>query len=204
MRYTGPKVRLCRREGKNLFGSEKCQKALGRNPNIPGMHGGKRLGKVSEYGRQLRAKQCAKRIFGLSEKQFSNYFQKASAAKGVTGDMLLQSLETRLDNTIYRAGFAMTRAQARQFSSHGIFLLNGRRIDVPSAQVKPGDVIQVRPSKKGSPVFTQNLETQEGYQVPSWLTVDTKQLAIEVKEIPSAQHFEMLIEPQPIVEFYSR
>jgi len=204
MRYTGPKVRLCRREGKNLFGSEKYQKALGRNPNIPGMHGGKRLGKVSEYGRQLRAKQTAKRIFGLSEKQFHRYFKKADASKAVTGEALLQLLETRLDNTIYRAGLAMTRAQARQFASHGIFLLNGRRIDVPSAQVKPGDVIEVRPSKKGSPVFAKNLEELEGYTIPSWLSVDAKKLAIEVKALPEAQHFEMLIEPQPIVEFYSR
>ncbi len=204
MRYTGPKVRLCRREGKNLFGSEKYQKLLGRNPNIPGMHGGKRLGKVSEYGRQLRAKQCAKRIFGLSEKQFRKYFAKADAAKGVTGDVLLQSLETRLDNAIYRGGFAITRAQARQFASHGIFLLNGRRIDVPSAQVKPGDVIEVRPSRKTSPVFTKNLEELESYQVPSWLNADPKKLSIEVSSLPEAQHFEMLIEPQPIVEFYSR
>jgi len=205
MRYTGPKARLCRREGVNLFGASKYQKILARNPNIPGMHGGKRLGKLSEYAKQLREKQKAKRMFGLSEKQFRNYFVRATNGKGITGDNLLLLLEQRLDNVLYRAGFAITRMQARQFASHGLFLLNGRRIDVPSAQVRIGDVIEVRPSKAGSPIFKKNNEELGAdYDIPSWLKVNTKKLSIEVVDLPSASHFEALITPQLIVEFYSR
>ncbi|MCF7905975.1 30S ribosomal protein S4 [Candidatus Gracilibacteria bacterium] len=205
MRYTGPKARLCRREGVNLFGSPKYQKLLGRNPNIPGMHGGKRLGKLSEYAKQLREKQKAKRMFGLSEKQFKNYFTKASGGQGVTGDTLLELLERRLDNVLYRSGLALTRMQARQFASHGLFLVNGRRTDVPSFQVRVGDIIEVRPSKAGSPVFSKNREELGAdHTPPSWLKVDSKKLSIEVIDIPVTSHFEALIEPQLIVEYYSR
>ena len=204
MRYTGPKARLCRREGVNLFGSPKYQKIIGRSPNIPGMHGGKRLGKMTEYAKQLREKQKAKRMFGLSEKQFRNYFQKADDSKAVTGEKLLELLESRLDNAVYRSGMAMTRMQARQFVSHGLFTVNGRRVDVPSIVVKKGDVIAVRASKKGSPVFKQNAEENETYDVPDWLSVDNKKLSIEILGTPEAKHFEALINTQPIVEFYSR
>lgn len=204
MRYTGAKARQCRREGVNLFGSPKYQKILGRNPNIPGMHGGKRLGKMTEYAKQLREKQKAKRMFALSEKQFRKYFDKADRSKTVTGDKLLELLETRLDNVVYRSGMAMTRMQARQFVSHGLFMVNGRRVDVPSIEVRPGDMIEVRMSKKGSPVFKQNAEEMAHYEVPNWLNVDSKKLSIEVVKMPENTHFETLINTQPIVEFYSR
>ena len=205
MRYTGPKARLCRREGVNLFGSPKYQKILGKRSGIPGIHGVKRLGKLTEYAKQLREKQKARRIYGISEKQFSKYYEMAASRKGVTGDNLLQILETRVDNLVYRAGFALTRAQARQFVSHGLFTLNGRRIDVPSILVREGDVIEVRASRKGSPIFAKNIEEiGDNQQVPSWIKADPKKLKAEVTELPGALHFERLIEPQMIVEFYSR
>jgi small subunit ribosomal protein S4 len=205
MRYTGPKARQCRREGVNLFGAPKYQKIISRSPNVPGMHGGKRQGKMTEYAKQLREKQKAKRMFGLSEKQFRNYFEKADNSKAVTGEKLLEFLETRLDNAVYRSGLAMTRMQSRQFVSHGLFMVNGRRVDVPSIVVKAGDVIEVRDSKKKSPVFKLNAEEQgETYDVPDWLKVDGKKLSIEIVSVPEQKHFEALINTQPIVEFYSR
>lgn len=204
MRYTGAKARQCRREGVNLFGSPKYQKILGRSPNVPGMHGGKRQGKMTEYAKQLREKQKAKRMFGLSEKQFRNYFEKADSSKSVTGEKLLEMLETRLDNAVYRSGMALTRMQARQFVSHGLFTLNGRRVDVPSMVVKPGDVIEVRASKKSSPVFKHNAEELPHYEVPNWIKGDAKKLSFEIISLPEQKHFEALINTQPIVEFYSR
>jgi small subunit ribosomal protein S4 len=204
MKYTGPKARLCRREGFNLFGSDKYQKIMGRRPGIPGIHGAKRLGKMTEYAKQLREKQKAKRMFGLSEKQFRRTFDKASAMKGVAGENMLQLLERRLDNVLFRAGFAATRMQSRQFASHGLFMLNGRRIDIPSVQLRVGDVIEVRSKSKSSPVFKKNLEDLANTDTPTWLKVDTKKLQIEIMDIPAAQHFEQAIESQMIVEFYSR
>lgn len=204
MRYTGPKGRQCRREGVNLFGSPKYQKLLAKRTGIPGMHGSKRQAKESEYGKQLREKQKAKRMFCLSEKQFRRYFDKASSSDGVTSDNLLQLLERRLDNALYRAGFALTRIQSRQFSSHGLFLVNGRRVDVPSVMLKIGDVVEVRPKSKGSVVFKSILEEQEDYTAPKWLSVDKNKLSFEVVDLPGADSFESLISPQYIVEFYSR
>ncbi len=204
MKYTGPKARLCRREGINLFGSEKYQKIMGRRPGIPGIHGGKRLGKMTEYAKQLREKQKAKRMFGLSEKQFRRTFDRASAMSGVAGSNLLQLLERRLDNVLYRSGFAMTRMQSRQFVSHGLFMLNGRRIDIPSVQIRVGDVIEIRSKSKTSPVFKKNLEELSNVDTPTWLKVDAKKLQVEIVDLPAAQHFEQAVESQMIVEFYSR
>ena len=205
MRYTGAKARLCRREGVNLFGSPKYQKIMERKSGIPGMHGGKRQGKMTEYAKQLREKQKAKRMFGLSEKQFSKYFQKAAKSKAVTGDKLLESLELRLDNVLYRAGFALTRIQARQFSSHGLFMINGRRVTIPSIQVKIGDIVEVRKASKSSKVFSNNKESLgEDVQIPSWLKVDAGAIKVEIIALPEPQHFEACINTQPIVEFYSR
>ena len=204
MKYTGPKARLCRREGFNLFGSDKYQKIMAKRATIPGVHGGKRQGKFTEYAKQLREKQKLKRMFGLSEKQFRRTFDKAESMKGVTGGNLLQLLEQRLDNVVYRAGFAMTRMQARQFVSHGLFMLNGRRVDVPSIMVKEGDVIEVRIKSKKSPVFVKNLEANEKYNAPSWLSVNGKNISIEIVGIPANEHYEQAVSPQMIVEFYSR
>ncbi len=205
MRYKGPKARLCRREGVNLFGSPKYQKILQRSQNVPGMHGGKRAVKATEYGKQLREKQKAKRMFCLSEKQFRKYFDQAVRAKGVTGDMLFQFLERRLDNVIYRSGLALTRMQARQFVSHGLFCLNGQPVNVPSIQLRPGDKIIIKENKKSSPVFKRNREELGAdFDTPSWLKADVKKLEVEVQELPSPDHFESIVESRLIVEFYSR
>jgi small subunit ribosomal protein S4 len=205
MRYTGPKGRQCRREGVNLFGSPKYQKLLARRAGIPGMHGSKRKAKETEYGKQLREKQKAKRMFCLSEKQFRRYFDKAARSKGITGENLLQFIEQRLDNALYRAGFAMTRMQSRQFASHGLFMVNGRRVNVPSIVLKPGDVVEIRSKSKGSNVFKLNAEERgDDYVAPKWLSVDRSKLSFEVVDLPGADSFEGLIKPQFIVEFYSR
>ncbi|MCK5460567.1 30S ribosomal protein S4 [Candidatus Gracilibacteria bacterium] len=204
MRNTQPKARQCRREGVNLFGSPKYQKILARNPNIPGMHGGKRLGKMTEYAKQLREKQKLKRMFGLSEKQFRRCFDKATISKVVTGDKLLEILERRLDNIVFRAGLAMTRMQSRQFVSHGLLMLNGQRVTIPSIEAKEGDVLEVREKSKKSKVFAQNKEELDGTLVPDWLKVDLGKMSIEVLKIPEQKHFEQLIETRSIVEFYSR
>jgi small subunit ribosomal protein S4 len=204
MSYIGSKARLCKREGVNLFASPKYQKILGRNSNVPGMHGGKRQGKQTEYAKQLREKQKAKRMFVLSEKQFKKYFDKADRSNTTTGIKLMENLERRLDNVIFRSGLAMTRFQSRQFVSHGLFMLNGRRVTVPSIEVKVGDVIEVRDSRKKSSVFTKNKEENADYNVPDWLKVDAGKLQIEVLSIPTEKHFEAIIDTQPIVEFYSR
>lgn len=204
MRYTGAKARLCRREGVNLFGSPKYQKILARTPNIPGMHGGKRQGKMTDYAKQLREKQKAKRMFCLSEKQFKKYFDKADRSREVTGDKLLELLERRLDNVVFRAGFALTRMQARQFVSHGLMTLNGRKIDIPSIEVRPGDIVEVKASKKASPIFTKNKEEMKDYVCPDWLKADASAYKVEILSIPEVKHFEQIINTQPIVEFYSR
>jgi len=204
MKYTGPKARLCRREGFNLFGSDKYQKIMGKRSTIPGVHGGKRQGKFTEYAKQLREKQKLKRMFGLSEKQFRRTFDLADRKPGVTGGNLLKFLEQRLDNVVYRSGLAVTRMQARQFVSHGLFMLNGRRVDIPSIMVREGDKIEVRPKSKKSPVFAENLNINEKYKAPSWLKVDLKSFTIEVISEPSIEHCEQAVNPQMIVEFYSR
>ena len=204
MRYIGPKARQCRREGINLFGSPKYQKIMTRRPGVPGLQGGKRAGKLSDYGKQLREKQKAKRMFCLSEKQFRRYFDKAARASGVTGEVLFTLLEKRFDNALYRAGFAMTRMQSRQFASHGLFLINGRRVDIPSYELSVGDVIEARPKSKTSAVFKNNFEEVEESNVPNWLKVDRKNLKIEVIALPTSDSFEHAVDPQMIVEFYSR
>lgn len=204
MRYTGPKARLCRREGINLFGSPKYQKILQKRPGIPGIHGGGRMGKMTEYARQLREKQKAKRAYGLSEKQFYRCFQEATRMKGVTGENLFELLERRLDNVLYRAGFALSRPQARQFATHGLFMLNGRRVDIPSIIVREGDVIEVRPKTKGSAIFHKNAEDLKDYTAPAWLKAETGKLKVEILELPTPQHFDAFVDTQLIVEFYSR
>ena len=204
MRYTGPKARQCRREGVNLFGAPKYAKIMARRSGVPGMHGGKRGSKMSEYAKQLREKQKAKRMFCLSEKQFRRAYDRAARSQGVTGDNLLNLLERRLDNVVYRAGFAVTRMQARQFVSHGLFLVNGRRSDVPSIMVREGDVIEIRPKSRNSKVFDHNAEELGDYSAPKWLKVTAKDRKVEIVAMPSSDDYESLINPQLIVEFYSR
>lgn len=205
MKYTGPKARRCRRQGMNLYGSDKYDKILQRKPYGPGRSPRFRpTGKPSEYSIQLKEKQKARDIYGLSESQFRRLYDAASKIPGQTGDVLKQMLERRLDNVVYRAGFAMTRLQSRQFVSHGVFLVDGVRVTTPSFQVKPGMVITARPRMKTSPVFPPILTAHEKYMPPSWLKVDAKALKLEVTAIPAADNAEKAVEMRQIVEFYSR
>lgn len=201
MRYTGPKARLCRRLGVNLFGTEKYTKILRKRQSKPGLHGGK-FTKKSEYGRQLDEKQKARFVFGLSEKQLSNCFKKAASQPGDTGQNLLRLFERRLDNVIYVSQFAVTRMQARQMVNHGHFKLNGRRVDIPSIMLRPGDKIELLPKHASSSLY-QGLDKLKDYS-PKWLKVDLKKLTIEVLALPETDDLEKSIDSQLIVEFYSR
>lgn len=203
-RYTGPKARLCRREGIDLFGRPKYARILERRGVGVGAQVGGRRGKKSGYAIQLREKQKLRFMFVLSEKQFRKYFDKANRMKGVTGDNLMQLLETRLDNVIYRAGFALTRFQARQMATHGHFMVNGRRADVPSYQLRVGDKIEVRSKTKNSKLFASVLEENKSYTPARWLKVNTKELSAEVAALPTSDDFEQLVDTQKIIEYYSR
>lgn len=201
MRYTGPKCRLCRREGVSLCGKEKC--ALRRRNYIPGMHGPKgSFSKKSEYARQLREKQKLKRLFGITERQLGNYFEKASAQKDITGDALLKLLETRFDNVLYRAGFAKTRYQARQMVSHGLFKVNNIKINVPSLQMKTGDKFETITRLKKSKLFA-DLEKQK-FAPAKWVKVDYKNLTGEVIRPLEKDELEPIIQSSLIVEYYSK
>lgn len=204
MRYTGPKARLCRREGINLFGTEKYAKIMEKKPGKPGMHkAGGRPAKQSEYAKQLREKQKLKIMFGLSEKQLARTFDQAYKKEGMTSMNLLKTLETRIDNVLYRAGMARTRMQARQIVNHGLISLNGNRLDIPSAQVSVGDKIEIRDAKKNSPLFQGFKELKKDIS-PTWMEVDNKKLTIEIKALPADDEVEQIIDTAPIVEFYSR
>jgi len=202
MRYTGPKARLCRREGVNLFGSEKYTRIIQRRNCTPGQKPGARPSKLSEFGLQLREKQKAKRIFGLSEKQFRKNYENAARSKGMTGDRLLQLLELRLDNIVYRAGFAATRMQARQFVVHKHFSVNGKRANSPSMILRAGDVITVRDRFLENVIFA-DLKSRLKF-VPKWLKVDEKKKEIHVERLPENEELESVISVSLIVEFYSR
>ena len=208
MRYTGPKKKLCRREGINLFGTEKYDLEKGKRSVL-------RSRKGSEFGVQLRKKQLAKRMFGLSEKQFLSYFTKAQknhSAAGTTWEKMLRLLELRLDNVIYRSGFARTRMQSRQFASHEHFTVNGVKVSIPSISLKVGDVIELRTKLKESPLYKSLLEELEEFAKESkgkissakWIEVDIKNLKITVTALPEKEDFEQVIDIQKIVEFYSK
>ena len=204
MKYTGPKAKLCRRQGMNLFGTDKYDKILQRKPNGPGKNPRAQVGKRSEYANQLLEKQKARGMYGLSESQFHRLYLAATNVSGQTGDAFTQLLERRLDNAVYRAGFAMTRMQARQFTSHGLFLVNDVRVKVPSYQVKPGDVITVRKQVKGSPTFASILAAHEKYVPPAWISSDAPGMKITVQSLPGPEHAEQALDIRKIVEFYSR
>jgi small subunit ribosomal protein S4 len=201
MRYTGPKAKLCRRLGVNLFGTEKYTKILRNRQSKPGVHGAK-FSKKSEYGRQLEEKQKARYLFGVSEKQTAGYMTKANSQKGDTGENFLRLFERRLDNVIYVSQFAVTRPQARQMVAHGHFKLNGRRVDIPSILVRPGDRIEIVEKFKKSPLYA-DLDKLKDYS-PKWLKVDLKNLTLEVLALPEKDDLEKSIDSQLIVEFYSR
>lgn len=203
-RYTGPKAKLCRREGTNLFGSAKYTKILTKRNFAPGSQAGARTGKPSEFANQLREKQKLARMFGISAKQLETYFKKASRMPGVTSNHLLALIESRLDNVLYRAGFALTRMQARQSASHGHVMLNGKRVTIPSINIRPGDKIEIREKLKQSKLFEDVLKENAKYKAPSWLQADQKKLSIEILDLPGVDHFEQTLDTQKIVEFYSK
>lgn len=201
-RYTGPKAKLCRKFGTNIFGSDKYDKILKRRDFPPGAHGRTKFRKKSEFGKQLAEKQKARFIFGLSEKQFHKYYVKADRSKQVTGEQLLRLLELRLDNAVYRAGLARTRPQARQMVGHGLIKLNGRRVSIPSIALKTGDKLEVASKNKNSLLFDGLAKARD--TSPKWLKTDLKSLSAEVIAEPDKDDFESIIDPQIIVEFYSK
>jgi len=206
-RYTDEQCRICRREGQKLFlkGSrcytDKC--SISRRNYAPGQHGQKRA-KLSEYGTQLREKQKTKSYYGVGEKQFRGYFEMASNKKGVTGENLLQILESRLDNVVYRLGFGASRAQARQLVNHGQFEVNGQKVDIPSYLVKAGDVISVRENKKDNETIKVNVEANAARPVPAWLELNNETLSGKVVRLASREDVDIPIEEHLIVELYSK
>lgn len=207
-RYIESVCRQCRREGEKLFlkgdrcYSEKC--SVGRRPYVPGQHGQGRKQKPSEYGLQLREKQKTKRIYGLMEKQFRNYFKKADRQQGITGVNLLVLLERRFDNVVYRMGFAASRKEARQLINHGHFTLNGKKANIPSILLKVGDVVQVKDSSRDSNKF-QEIKDQATYKTPpEWLSVDAENLVGKVEAYPTREQIDTPVTEQLIVELYSR
>ncbi|MDP2691866.1 MAG: 30S ribosomal protein S4 [bacterium] len=205
-RYRGPKARLCRSYGLDLFGRPKYGKILEKRPNPPGHVGaqGGRGGKKSGFAIQLREKQKLRLMFGLTEKQFKRTFDEAIRMQGVTADNLMKLLETRLDNVLYRGGLALTRFQARQLASHGHFLVNGRRVNIPSYRVCIGDKVELRPKLKNSKLYPGILEENKGYKPARWLKVQVKDLALEMAGEPASDDFEQIVDTQKIVEYYSR
>jgi small subunit ribosomal protein S4 len=206
--YSGPVCRFCRREGAKLYlKGEKCYTkcTLDRRAFAPGQHGLARRRKVSDYGLQLRAKQKARRLYGLMEGQFRNYFEAAEREPGVTGLNLLRHLELRLDNVVYRMGLGASRKQARQLVGHRHFEVNGRVVNVPSYQVRPGDVVALRErSKEGSEVFDVALAASGSRVMPSWLSFNESEKNAKVLSLPEREEMETGVEEHLIVEFYSR
>ncbi len=207
-RYRGPVCRLCRREGEKLFlkgercSTEKC--AIERRAYAPGDHGRDRRLRVTNYGMQLRAKQKARRIYGIMERQFRNYFHEAARMTGVTGENLLQILETRLDNLVYRLGFAPSRPAARQLVLHGHFLVNGKKASVPSYRVRPGDVVSVQDGSRNLKLILETLEIRGGRDVPDWLEANPKTMKGRLLRIPSRDLIPTTIQENLIVELYSK
>lgn len=207
-RYTGPVCRLCRREGEKLFlkgdrcYSDKCSIERGGRP--PGEHGQRRRRSQSEYGQQLREKQKVRRIYGVLERQFRRYYQEASRRKGVTGELMLQLLERRLDNTVYRMGFAGSRPEARQMVNHGHILVNGRKTDIASFSVSEGDVIELKPGSRNLPRIQELEELAAGRVAPDWLSVDWERKRGTVIRLPERDEVDIPIQEHLIVEMYSR
>ena len=206
-RYKDAQCRVCRREGCKLFlkgercYSDKC--SVARRNYAPGDHG-QRKTKLSEYGTQLREKQKTKSYYGVGEKQFRKYFEMASNKKGVTGENLLQILESRLDNVVYRLGFGASRAEARQFVTHAQFNVNGRKVNIASYLVKPGDVIEVRENKKDNSTIKANVEATATRPIPAWLERNNEKLSGKVACLPSRDGLDIPVEEHLIVEPYSK
>lgn len=206
-RYTGASCRLCRREGKKLFlkgercYSDKC--AVTKRATVPGQHGKGRK-KTSEYSTQLRAKQTAKRFYGVLESQFASYFEKAAAKTGITGENLLQILESRLDNVVYRLGFASSRKEARQLIRHGHFSLNGKRVNIGSILLKAGDTVAVREKSRSSQKIKAVVEQFGSRPTAKWLDCDSANMSGKVIELPRREDIDLDVEEHLIVELYSK
>lgn len=206
-RYTEAVCRMCRREGQKLFlkgdrcYTQKC--AIDCRTGAPGMHGQSRS-KTSEYGQQLREKQKVRRYYGVLESQFRSYFEMADRRQGQTGENLLSILESRLDNVVYRLGFAMSRAEARQLVSHGHFTVNGRKVNIPSFLVKPGMVISLKDSSRSLEKIKANVEANAFRPSPKWLEYDANNMIAKVAALPAREDIDLPIEEHLIVELYSR
>jgi small subunit ribosomal protein S4 len=206
-RYRGPVSRLCRREGMKLYlkgakcYTKKCP--FERRPSPPGQHGVRRR-KMSEYGVQLREKQKVRRVYSVHERQFKRYFERAEHRTGVTGENLLRLLETRLDNVVFRMGFATSRAQARQLVNHGHFQVNGRVVDIASFQVREGDLVEVREPSRKHTYFKTLRESLSGAQQPDWLNVDSTKMTGSVTALPRRDQMPLELNEQLVVEYYSR
>ena len=203
-RYTGPKVRVSRRLGVNVFENEKGRKALERRPFPPGAHGRtRRRNAGSEYLAQMQEKQKAKYIYGVLEKQFRKTYDEANKLQGPTGENLLRLLEQRLDNIVYRAGWASTRPQARQFVNHGLILVNGKRLDIASARIRKGDVVSLSPKARNMIVVQHNLDVLDR-NVVGWLEVGDGGKEVTVRDLPQREHIDVPVREQLIVELYSK
>jgi len=206
-RYTESVCRLCRREGAKLFlkgtrcYTKKC--SFERRPTPPGQHGVRRR-KMGEFGIQLREKQKVRRVYGILERQFRNYFRYAETHPGVTGESLLQSLETRLDNVVFRLGFGASRAQARQLVTHGHFAVNGVPTNIPSYVMRPGDRVEVRESRRTKEAFKTIRETLRSHTAPEWLSLDAANLSGTVNSVPRRDQMPLDLSEQLVVEYYSR
>lgn len=207
-RYTGPVCRLCRREDMKLFlKGERCYTdkcGYERRSYPPGQHGQSRRKKRSDYGEQLREKQKVKRLYGIAERQFRGYFFKATRMKGVAGENLIQLLERRLDNVVYRMGFASDHAEARQLVRHGHFTINGKKVNIPSYLVRPRDVVQVRESSKTITRIAEALAAVDRRGVPQWIELDKDGMRGGVKQLPAREDVTLPIREQLIIELYSK
>ncbi len=207
-KYLGSSCRLCRREGEKLFlkgtrcFTHRC--AIERRAYAPGQHGSSRKTKLSNFGLQLREKQKVKRIYGLMEKQFRNYFNQAASTKGVTGTLLLQYLERRLDNVVYQMGLATSRSQARQIVGHGFVHVNGQQVNIPSYTVKNNDEVTMKFNKTGEETVKKNIEANQNRAVPAWLEVDSAHYKAKVTRMPEREDIGYPVNEQLIVELYSR
>ena len=203
-RYTGPKVRVSRRLGTNIFENEKGRKALERRPFPPGAHGRtRRRNAGSEYLAQLQEKQKAKYIYGVLERQFRNTYEEAVRLQGPTGEILLQLLERRLDNVVYRAGWASTRPQARQFVSHGLIQVDGKRVNIPSYRVKKGQVVKLSPKAMAMIIVQHNVDTLDR-SVVGWLETGDGGKQVTVRDLPQRDHIDVPVRESLIVELYSK
>ena len=206
-RYTGPVCRLCRAEGAKLFlkgdrcYTEKC--GLTKRNSKPGQHGTRR-GKMSEYGIRLREKQKLRRFYGINETQFSTIYKKATGMSGQTGHNFLQLLERRLDNVVYRLGLGVSRSQARQLVCHGHFTVNGRKLDIPSALLKVGDVVAVAEGSRDVPTIKQNAEASASRSIPAWLEFNPEAMSGSLVAVPVREQIDVPVNEQLVVEFYAR